>query len=210
MTAVIGDMVKSTALTARARAKAQLDFDRLIALLNQRFRRSIAARFVITTGDEFQGLLHDASIIPDIVWLIESEYHNRDVRLGFGHGRLHTPLKTVALNIDGPVFHHARAAIDQAGRRRLLGGVFEGFGAYDPVLTGYAQILRHTRERMTLKQRQVLDVLRAGETQLGAAEKLRISKQAVSNHAIKAGWEPYRLAETGWKTVLTFATGGKR
>lgn len=202
-------MVQSTALAPKSRAKAQLDFARLILSLNQRFKVAVAARFVITTGDEFQGLLHDATVIPDMVWLIESEFRNRDFRLGFGFGKLHTPIQPAALNIDGPVLHHARAAIDLAGRRRLLGGVFEGFGNHDAVLTGFAQILRHTRERMTPKQFQVLNLLRQGNTQMDTATKLHISKQGISHHAIAAGWESYRLAECGWKAALSLATGGK-
>src|SRR5688572_7174738 len=109
--AVIGDMVHSRELSPKDRASAQRDFSHLITLLNRRYRRSIAARFVITLGDEFQGLLSNPEVIPDLVWLIETEYHQRDLRLGFGMGALHTPLRPVALNMDGPVLHNARAAI---------------------------------------------------------------------------------------------------
>ena len=57
--AIIGDMVHSRALSARARSAAQTDFAKLVVLLNRRFRRTIASRFVITLGDEFQGLLRE-------------------------------------------------------------------------------------------------------------------------------------------------------
>lgn len=195
----------SRELSAAQRASAQRDFAKLVSLLNRRFRASIASKFVITLGDEFQGLLSDAIAIPDIAWTIETEYHQRDVRLGFGRGTLHTPMQPVALNIDGPVLHNARAAITVARSRRLLGGVFEGFGAHDSVLTGFAQILRYTRQQMTARQRGVIALLRAGHTQMRIAEMLEISKQAVSDHAIAAGWEPYRAAEMGWKTALDLA-----
>jgi hypothetical protein len=208
--AVIGDMVHSRELSPMDRASAQRDFSQLISLLNRRYRRYIAARFVITLGDEFQGLLSNPEIIPDLVWLIETEYHQRDLRLGFGMGTLHTPLRPVALNIDGPVLHNARAAITYARSRRLLGGVFEGFGAYDPILTGFAQILRHARHRMTARQRTVVNLMRAGRTQLKAGKELRISKQAVSGHSIAAGWEAYRHAEVGWKAALELAWKASR
>jgi len=209
-TAVIGDMVHSRALTAAKRAKAQRDFANLITILNRRFRRDIASRFVITLGDEFQGLLSNAEAIPEIVWTIETEYREREVRLGFGFGKLHTPLQRVALNIDGPVLHNARAAITTARNRKLLGGIFEGFGTYDTVLTGYAQVLRYVRQRMTERQRTVVALLRSGQTQTEVAEKLRISKQAASYHAIAAGSEPYRAAELGWQIALNLATRGGR
>jgi hypothetical protein len=205
--AVIGDMVHSRELSARARAAAQRDFTKLIALLNKRFRRGIASRFVITLGDEFQALLSDPAVIPEIVWVIETEYHQRDVRLGFGFGTLHTPIQKVAINIDGPVMHKARAAISLARSRRILGGVFDGFGAYDEVLTGFAQVLRQVRQRMTPRQREVVALLRAGKTQIQVASALEISKQAVSGHASAAGSEAYRAAEEGWKVALGIATG---
>jgi SatD family (SatD)/Bacterial regulatory proteins, luxR family len=206
--AIIGDMVHSRALTPVKRAAAQRDFAKLIALLNRRFRRSVASRFVITLGDEFQGLLLAADVIPEIVWAIENEYHQREVRLGFGFGKLHTPMQSVALNIDGPVLHNARAAITLARNRRMLGGVFEGFAPYDGVLTGFAQILRHTRQHMTARQRTVIALLREGQTQMQIAAGLGISKQAVSDHAIAAGWESYRAAEAGWKEALDIAARG--
>jgi SatD family (SatD) len=208
--AVIGDMVHSRELSARARATAQRDFSNLVVLLNRRFRRGIASKFVITLGDEFQALLSDANVIPDIVWTIESEYRQRDVRLGFGYGTLHTPLQRVALNMDGPVLHRARAAISLARGRKLLGGVFEGFGAYDDVLTGFAQALWQVRQRMTERQHEVVALLRSGKSRVEAAAKLRISKQAMSTHATAAGWEAYRAAERGWETALGLATRGKK
>lgn len=177
-----------------------------MTVLNRRFRSSIASRFVITLGDEFQGLLSDPEVVPDVVWMVEKEFHQRDVRLGFGFGTLHTPIQAVALNIDGPVLHNARAAITLARRRRMLGGVFEGFGGFDPVLTGFAQILHHSRKRMTSRQRNVVEHLRQGLSQMRVAEKLEVSKQAVSYHAIAAGWEAYRTAEIGWKVALDLAT----
>ncbi|HET8775203.1 MAG TPA: SatD family protein [Thermoanaerobaculia bacterium] len=209
-TAVIGDMVHSRALSAQKRAAAQREFTKLVTLLNRRFRAHVASRFIITLGDEFQGLLSNAEVIPELVWTIESEYRRRDVRLGFGFGKLHTPMRPVALNIDGPVLHNARSAITVARSRKLLGGVFEGFGSYDTVLTGYAQIMRHVRQRMTERQHAIVEMLRAGHTQLEVAEKLDITKQAVSDHAIAAGSEAYRVAELGWKTALYLATLGER
>ncbi|MGH8479994.1 MAG: SatD family protein [Gammaproteobacteria bacterium] len=204
--AVIGDMVHSRALTVPDRAAAQEEFTNLVTLLNQRFRRSIASRFVITLGDEFQGLLSNPEVIPELVWLIETEYREREVRIGVGYGTLHTPIRKVALNIDGPVLHYARAAITVARTKKLLGGVFNGFGPHDDVLTGFAQVLRYVRQHMTAKQRQVLELLRAGHTQHQAAVVLGISKQAVSDHAIAAGGDAYRLAELGWTQALRLAT----
>lgn len=203
--AVIGDMVESRALSSARRATAQRHFTSFVDLLNRRFRRSIASKFVITLGDEFQGLLSGPADIPDIIWSIDMEFRDRDVRLGFGFGRLYTPIRPVALNVDGPVLHRARAAITEARRKKILGGIFEGFREYDPILNGFARALRHLRDRMTDRQRTVLSLLRNAGTQVETAKKLRVSKQAVSGHVLAAGWDAYVTAEIGWKTALDLA-----
>jgi DNA-binding NarL/FixJ family response regulator len=115
-----------------------------------------------------------------------------------------------ALNIDGPVLHNARAAIETARSRKMLGGIFVGFGSYDEILTGFAQILRYVREGMTPRRREIIDLLRAGGSQIEAAAALDISKQAVSMHTLAAGWETYRAAEQGWRVALGLATGAKK
>lgn len=205
-TAAIGDMVHSRDLSPKARAKAQQEFSKLVERLNKRFAAAVASNFVITLGDEFQGLLSDATVIPDLIWAVETEYRRRDVRLGFGFGTLHTPMQSRALNIDGPVLHNARAAIETARSKRILGGIFVGFGKYDDVLTGFAEIQRHVRHRMTPRQREIVELLREGGTQVDAAATFDITKQAVSRHVAAAGWDAYRAAEQGWRTTLDLAT----
>ena len=185
--ALIGDMVQSRALSANDRAKAQREFAGLVKLLNQRFRKSTASKFVVTIGDEFQGLLHTAEVIPELIWTVEADYAARQIRMGVGAGVLHTPIQSSALNIDGPVLHEARAAITFARDKRMLGGVFKGFGEQDAVLTGYAQVLRFMRSNWTDRQHEVVGLLREGLTQVEIAERLGVSKQAVSDHAVAAG-----------------------
>lgn len=207
--AVIGDMVESRALSPSARAVAQAEFAGLVRKLNTRFKRAVASQFVVTIGDEFQGLLRTAEVIPELIWTIESSYAARDIRIGIGYGVLHTPLRKTALNIDGPVLHEARAAIMIARDKRMLGGVFHGFGSFDSILLGLAQLTRHIRSNWTDRQREVVGLLRENLTQTEIAERLGVSKQAVSDHSVAAGWEPYRLAEAGWLQALALARAGQ-
>lgn len=206
--AVIGDMVQSRLLTGSARAAAQVRFTALVAALNRKFRNDIASKFVITIGDEFQGLLCETHTIPELVWAVE-DYKPRNIRLGIGLGVLHTRLRPQALNIDGPALHWAREAITRARRERMLGGVFAGFGEHDEVLLGFAQVLRHLRANWTDRQREVVTLLRQGHNQTEAAVRLGISRQAVSERAVSAGWDAYRYAEAGWRRALSLANSRK-
>ncbi|MBY0496754.1 MAG: SatD family protein [Cyanobacteria bacterium] len=204
--ALIGDMVHSRELQPAVRASAQTQFSRLINELNRTFKQDIASKFAVTIGDEFQGLLLTAEVIPELIWTVEKRYQAREIRFGIGFGILHTKLQAAALNIDGPVLHAARAAITAARQEKLLGGVFSGFGVHDEILTGFAQSLHHMRTNWTDRQKEVVDLLRRGFTQGEAAARLAITRQAVSERAVSAGWDTYRRVEAAWRQGLKVAT----
>ncbi len=53
--AVIGDIVASRRVGQAQRSLVQRQLEGLVTTLNARYRRAIAARFLVTLGDEFQG-----------------------------------------------------------------------------------------------------------------------------------------------------------
>jgi DNA-binding CsgD family transcriptional regulator len=201
--AVIADMVKSRDIPSSERAKLQERFTNLIEDLNKKYHRLLLSRFVITLGDEFQGLLLSASPLPDILWDLESDFSDRELRVGVGFGVLHTPAHRYAMNVDGPVLHNARAAITKAREKSALGGVFFGFGeVLDPILNGLARILWFHRSRFTAQQRKTIELLRQGLSQSEIAERLKVSRQAISKQVSSAGWSAYVEAENAWRSVM--------
>src|ERR1700739_4171570 len=84
--AVIADMVKSRELPSAQRAVVQKHFQELVTTLNREYRDKLASKFAITLGDEFQGLLTTSSVLPDLIWLIEEKFSDRQVRVGIGIG----------------------------------------------------------------------------------------------------------------------------
>jgi len=204
---VIGDMIQSRTLSRSERPAAQQTFTQLINDLNRQLRKQLVAAFVITLGDEFQGLLADGTVIPELVRRVEL-YPHRDFRLGFGFGTIDTVIPKNAINVDGPALHNARAAIDQAKSTNRPGGVFVGFGSQiDRVANGYARILWHLREKMTERQRRILYLMSTGLRQNEVAEQMKITKQAVSQHVAAVGWPAYLEAETGWSAVFELLPG---
>ncbi|HXZ02499.1 MAG TPA: SatD family protein [Stellaceae bacterium] len=199
---LIGDIVGSRQIPGGQRARLQQRFQALIGNLNAKYRQYLASQFIITLGDEFQGLLSKAAPIPDIVWDLEEELQDREFRLGFGIGVLYTPLQEYAINLDGPTLHNARAAIDVAKSGLELGGVFRGFGKLDTILDGIARMLWFHRSRLTRQQRRIVHLLRQGMTHTQIAGRLRVSRQAISKQAQASGWGPYAAAETSWRALL--------
>ncbi len=200
---MIGDVVRSRGLPGPERQQVQVGLEQLTAAINQRYRRAIGARFLVTLGDEFQGVLNRAEILPDLIWHIERTLANTEVRIGIGFGTLNPPLKPVALGMDGSAFHAAREAIERARKRGLQGGLFVGFGETDDlVLNGFARLLRLVRQRLSKAQVHTLTLLRQGRTQAQIARELRISRQAVSKSAKGVGWEAFLEGERGWAAAL--------
>lgn len=200
--ALIGDMVSSRELPGNQRPEIQERFKAFIEYLNQTYDRHILSRFVITLGDEFQGLLLSATPIPDLMWDIEFRFSDRELRVGVGAGVLYTPIQKEAINVDGPALYNARSAIESAKSKRYLGGVFVGFGEMDSVMNGTARLLSFHRSRLTRQQLRIAQLMRSGLKQTEAAIKLRISPQAISKQVKSMGWIPYSEAEFGWRTFI--------
>ena len=200
--ALIADMAGSRELAGSERPKVQERFKNLVSFLNKKYHTNILSRFVITLGDEFQGLLRSGTAVPDMLWDIDARFTDRRLRTGFGFGVLHTPLQREAINIDGPALHFARAAIESAAEKRSFGGVFFGFGDMDPILNGFARILWLHRSRLTAQQLNIAELLRDGLSQSEIAAQLRITQQAVSKQARALGWAAYAEAASAWRTVF--------
>src|ERR1700751_6139315 len=99
--AVIADMVKSRELSSAKRAVVQKHFQELVATLNREYRNSLASKFAITLGDEFQGLLTTSTVIPDPIWEGTPKITARQVRVGLGIVSLESTITAYAINIDG-------------------------------------------------------------------------------------------------------------
>lgn len=171
--------------------------------MNTRYRNALAAKFLITIGDEFQGLLRDPSVLPELIRSVEINLPDIEIRLGVGCGEVFTDLNEYAIAMDGPAWHSARTAIEDSKTNRRLGGVFVGFGHdVDVTLNGFARVLHYVRSRLTAKQRNLLEALLASGTQTEIAARAGITKQAVSKQARAAGGEAYREAEHAWRMIL--------
>jgi hypothetical protein len=204
--AVIADLVQSRTVAGPQRRDLQRRIEGLLREVNRRHASAVAASFLITLGDEFQGLLADPLALPDIIRTLEIGLPSTDFRLGIGCGQIHTDMRDQAIGMDGPAWHAAREAIEAAKAQHRLGGVFVGFGpTNDTVLGGFARILHHVRAHLTRKQRDLLQALLEDQTQKEVAERVGVSKQAISKQARAAGWEAYREAEAAWRTALAQA-----
>lgn len=187
--ALIGDAVASRRLGGAARTRLQGDLRASLNHVNRRWRRFIAARFAVTLGDQFQGLLTGPEFLWEITHWLRAEVGQVDWVMAAGRGPIHTPLGGPAPELDGPCFHRARGALDEAKRRRLLLG-FGGFGAR---LDGFADYYSALYWGWTPRQRRAASLLRVAAP-ADVAARLGIGQSAVSHLAGRMGW---RLVAAG-------------
>lgn len=198
--AVIGDVVQSRRIKDRSAAQDALYY--LLGLLNHTFASDLLAPFRISRGDEIQAIFGCAVVIPDLVWEMKVQFAH-PIRFGFGLGELSTKLGPDPRQTDGPAWWNARAALQNSVQTKRTGGVLGGFGDHeDLTLTAFATLLHHMRGRFTQRQLAVVSLLRSGLDMVTIAERLRVTKQAVSRIAGAAGWRAYQEGEIAWKTLL--------
>lgn len=208
-TAVIGDMLASRTLSSDRRMHVQARFTKFIEALNRdkRYRPALVSKFAITLGDEFHGILSDATVLPNLIWDLSNATGLPAFRIGVGYGRIDTAIPPYAINLDGPALHNARAAIDSAKSKQILGGVFAGFGEeVDVVANGIARLLWFHMEKRTQAQRSMIGFLREGYSQTKIAKLISRTPQAVTDHKIAAGWEAFHAGERALCAILKLGT----
>ena len=101
---VKGDIIDSR--NVKDRDKLQQQLSEYLKTINEQYKNVIAAEFMITSGDGFQGLMNNADHLFDITNLIEELPVN--IRFGIGIGEVSTEIdsKNSAV-IDGPCYHLA-------------------------------------------------------------------------------------------------------
>ena len=199
--AVIGDIVASKEL--HQRSAVQMRLNRALHHVNIRYREDMAANFVITLGDEFQGLLRSGDHLLDIIDSIEEELYPVRIRVGIGIGAIATEIEDAASpEIDGPAYHNARRMIDELkaaekknteakpDKKILVAEHPEVSALINSVLSLNGAL----KSRWTERQREIINVYRNRKTQSGAAKELGVNQSTVQKALIGADYYTYRNA----------------
>lgn len=81
--------------------------------MNSIYNNDISAKFLITLGDEFQGLLEITAPILEMIKYIQREIYPIKLRFGVGIGNVSTLINhEAAIGADGPAFYAAREMIE--------------------------------------------------------------------------------------------------
>lgn len=110
--AIIGDIKDSKKIENRNQVQENLN--QVLNQINKMYRSDISAAFIITLGDEFQGLLSRTTHLLDIVKYIQRKMYPVKLRFGIGIGKMNTEIfPEAAIGADGPAYYAARSTIEE-------------------------------------------------------------------------------------------------
>lgn len=190
--AIIGDIVESKKI--KDRIDFQRKFKAILDIINEKYGKNITSKFMITLGDEFQGLLSKSDDLFEIIFEIEKEMRPIKIRFGIGIGPIYTDINPeVPLGADGPAYHYARKMVDKLKSREskyknapaniLIETEREECNL---LLESILELTYAVKSRWTDRQIQIIEAYKKNdENQYKVAEKLAITQSTV-NKAIKA------------------------
>lgn len=212
--AVIGDIVDSKKL--KNRYQVQENFRAVLEDINVRYSDDIASNFMITLGDEFQGLLKSCDHIMDIIADIEMKMYPIQMRFGIGIGSITTEInRLMPLGADGPAYHCARNMIQQikANERKVKSNranimiASEGEDEMrDMLVNAIFSLCATLQNKWSPRQREIIySYVQNSENQVKTAESLGISQSSVHKALHLSGYYTYKQAV---ESVILALKGG--
>lgn len=198
---IIGDLVGSRKLEAKERGEVQIRFKSVLEKINSDFRGEIASLFLITIGDEAQGILNRPNRCYDIIRQIQIELAPTEIVFGIGYGALTTELGEYAVGSDGPAFHLAREALSEAKEDRRAYGksilrevsLHSGSTLRDTIINAMFLSLSVSKGNWTTKQEAILNLLVQGMNSTEVAKMLDIPLSNVSRTIENTRFREYEI-----------------
>lgn len=115
---IIADIKDSKKMGEKERYEWQLFLKSAIVQVNENWRDIVEAKFMITKGDEFQGVLNNIPEAHSIMFEFERLLSPLTIRFGIGVGRIQKMGSSIPIEMDGSAFHRANQALNNAKKNR--------------------------------------------------------------------------------------------
>lgn len=210
--AIIGDIVESKKILNRNEAQEKLNH--ILKDINIEYERNIAAKFIITLGDEFQGLLSNPIHLFDIIDKIKFKMYPIKIRFGVGIGNIHTNInKEMALGADGPAYHYARKMIEEIkilNKTNSKSQYNTDIGVSSIYKTDIVSLINNNlclcyfiEEKWTDKQRELIEkIMFSNKTQREIANELNLVQSSVQRRLKSSGYYNYIYVKHSLNRVL--------
>ncbi|MFA6846249.1 MAG: SatD family protein [Sphaerochaetaceae bacterium] len=197
---IIGDIVGSWKITNRNGIQCTLK--KVLGKINEAYDKDIASNFMLTLGDEFQGVLVNGAVALPIIGQIEQEMLPTKIRFGLGIGRIVTAIdKNLPLGSDGPAYRNAKDMVDaikglEKKREKAIPSLLikseEDFASYDALMNNILLCCKVLKERWNSHQRKVIACFEEQGSQQAAAVQLGINQSSVSKSLSSSNYYLYR------------------
>lgn len=173
----------------------------------------LASNFMITLGDEFQGLLSYCSGLMPMIDHIERGLFPQKIRFGIGIGEIQTEInRNLPFGMDGPAYHIAREMISllkESERKTLEPSAnirigIQGNDGLSFLLNTIFSLLTTVKERWTERQVLIMNTFmnEGAQTQMKTAEHLGISQSSVQKALAASNFYTYQYALTNVSVML--------
>jgi len=209
--AIIGDMKNSKIMNNRNSVQNKLR--NVLSRVNEKYSKDISAKFMITLGDEFQGLLHDGGQVMNIIEEIQREMYPVEIRFGIGVGPITTDINIeMAIGADGPGYYKARQAIEflkeneQKNMTHASGIRIEVDGdneAATAMTNTVLSLLTVVKSHWTDRQREIIwDTMKYQDSQAKSAGRLKVAQSSIQRGLKSGNFYAYRDAIDTLSNVL--------
>lgn len=217
--AIIGDIVDSRKLINRSEVQDKLN--QVLKDINIQYEENIAARFLVTLGDEFQGLLSNPKDLFQIIDKIKFEMYPVKIRFGVGIGTIDTSInREMALGADGPAYHYARNIIEEikvlnkANSKSQYSTDIGVSSTYEPNLVSLINcnlsLCYFIEEKWTDKQRDLIKrIMFSNKTQREIAKELDLAQSSVQRRLKSSGYYNYIYVKKSLEEALMNLWGEK-
>ena len=201
--AIIGDLKDSRHLENRKEVQTHLQ--KILNQVNKKYEKDIASRFLITLGDEFQGLLYTGKDVLRIISEIRIQLYPVCLRFGIGFGKITTDIRAeMALGADGPGYYRAREAVEQLKEREkrnrpvpsdICLKMDEKDRGTEVMLNTIFNLIYVVEKGWTIRQREIIwDMFLYEDGQQNTARRLNISQPTVQKALAAGGYYTYENA----------------
>lgn len=207
--ALIGDIRESRNLESRKDTQDKLK--RILNEINQKYSDDITSKFLITLGDEFQGLLSHGKNLVNIIQEIKMRLYPVEIRFGIGIGKITTEINTdMALGADGPAYYYARNAINllkdnEKKNKKVISDIYiEAENKKEVMLINTIfELMKVIEQDWTEKQRVIIwDMIQNQDTQKNIAIRNGVTQPSVNKMLSKGNYYVYDKAVKSTSEVL--------
>ena len=209
--AIIGDIKGSQQIDDRRDVQNRLND--VLKNINEKYDVLIAAKFMITLGDEFQGLVYEWEMAYDIIEEIQMGMYPQQIRFGIGIGRITTDINPeMAIGADGPGYYNARRAIEAVKQSEQKSKTqssdirieIERDGkSLSTALNTIFMLMTLIQRSWSPRQREIIREFEKEDcSQAECAEKLNISQSSVQRSLINGNYYAYKEAKEAVSKVL--------